>query len=403
MGNAVVLILLNVRNSAQNYENKKLTMLRITAQVLKIMKTKPFIFLASSMLFVLLTSFYPYRPGEYGLKKVVIDAGHGGKDPGSIGVDGIKEKDIVLDIALRVGRSIRANHPDVKLVFTRETDVFIELTNRANIANKHNADLFISIHADAAVNKSAYGTETFALGLHKEAANLDIVKRENKVILMEDNYETNYEGFDPKSMEFNIFSGLVSQANLDQSLRFAAKVQEEFKGAGRRDRGVKQAGFVVLYKTTMPSVLVETGFITNTKEGRFLNQEDNRVLISNCIYNAFKAYKEDVDKQFAEIEPGTSTPPPGKPDHGVRFRVQIVSSPEPIEVKATNFKGLNDIRELKVNGSYKYTVGNELTFEEGLNLQEHVRKNGYKDAFLIGVYQGKRITITEARKIVGQH
>ncbi|UTW62744.1 N-acetylmuramoyl-L-alanine amidase [bacterium SCSIO 12741] len=367
------------------------------------MKTKPFIILASSMLFVLLTSFYPYRPGEYGLKKVVIDAGHGGKDPGSIGVDGIKEKDIVLDIALRVGRAIKANHPDVKLVFTRETDVFIELTNRANIANKHNADLFISIHADAAVNKSAYGTETFALGLHKEAANLDIVKRENKVILMEDNYESNYEGFDPKSMEFNIFSGLVSQANLDQSLRFASKVQEQFKSAGRRDRGVKQAGFVVLYKTTMPSVLVETGFITNTKEGRFLNQEDNRVLISNCIYNAFKAYKKDVDSQFADLAPGTSTPPPSKPDHGVRFRVQIVSSPEPVEIKATNFKGLDDIRELKVNGSYKYTVGNELTFEEGLNLQKHVRENGYKDAFLIGVYQGKRITITEARKIVEQH
>ncbi|MGB0391033.1 MAG: N-acetylmuramoyl-L-alanine amidase family protein [Salibacteraceae bacterium] len=352
--------------------------------------------------FLMLTSFYPFHPGEYGLNKVVIDAGHGGKDPGAIGVDKMQEKNVTLDIALKVGEQIKMNHPNVKVVYTRDSDVFIGLTERAKVANQMNADLFISIHADAAGSSQAYGTETFALGLHKSAANLETAKRENQAILLEDNYEVKYEGFDPTSDESLIAIGLLQQASLTQSLTIASKVQEQFTKIGRRDRGVKQAGFVVLWKTTMPSVLIETGFITNVKEGRFLNKGENRATIANCIYKAFDSYKSDLDKLYApnerKVEPKTKTV---VNDNGVRFRVQVMSSPTQLDIKPQNFKGFSDVRELKTSkGSYKYTIGNETTFEDGVNLQKKVREKGYKDAFLIGVYNGSRISVAEANSII---
>jgi N-acetylmuramoyl-L-alanine amidase len=385
--------------------------------VLKIMNWKLLKRLSVPVLFILLTSFYPFRPGEYGLNKVVIDAGHGGKDPGAIGVDKIREKDITLDIALKVGKAIKAKYPNVKVVFTRDSDEFIGLSERAKIANQMNADLFMSIHADAAANSQAYGTETFALGLHKSQANLETAKRENQAILLEENYEVKYEGFDPTSDESYIALGLLQQSSLEQSLSIAAKVQKQFTAIGRRNRGVKQAGFVVLWKTTMPSVLIETGFITNSKEGRFLNADDNRKTMANCIVNAFSEYKVEVDRQFApkstqkpiqkaEVKnEGNNTKSESKVSastEGVRFRVQIVSSPSPIDIKPENFKGLTDVRELKVKGVYKYTVGNETTFEDGVNLQKVVREKGYKDAFLIGVNNGKRIPVSEAISILNK-
>lgn len=368
--------------------------------------------------FVILTSFYPFRPGEYGIKKVVIDAGHGGTDPGAIGVGGMREKDVTLDIALHVGNTIKEKYPDVQVVFTRTTDVFVKLHDRARRANELNADLFMSIHADAAGSSQAYGTETFALGLHRSKENLETAKRENQVILMEDNYEVQYEGFDPTSDESYIAISLQQSAHLEQSLSIASKVQDQFSSIGRRNRGVKQAGFLVLYKTTMPSILIETGFITNGTEGKFLNQKENRTKIGNCIITAFGDYKREVDQMFApkkeEAKPTTESvvkedelkeneaenkvEDKGE-DEVVRYRIQIVSSPSPLEVKASNFKGIEGVKELKVGESYKYTVGNEPTFEEGVNLQSKVREKGYKDAFLIAVFKGERIPISQAKEL----
>lgn len=380
-------------------------MLEVFNMIQSILKNINLILLIKLILpfgFLMLTSFYPFHPGEYGLNKVVIDAGHGGKDPGAIGVDKMQEKNVTLDIALKVGEQIKKNHPNVNVVYTRDNDVFIGLTERAKVANQMNADLFISIHADAAGSSSAYGTETFALGLHKSAANLETAKRENQAILLEDNYEVKYEGFDPTSDESLIAIGLLQQASLTQSLTIASKVQEQFTAIGRRDRGVKQAGFVVLWKTTMPSVLIETGFITNVKEGRFLNESENRGLIASCIYKAFDSYKSDLDKLYAPTEKKAEPKSYSiVKSNEVSFRVQVMSSPTQLDMKPENFKGFEDVRELKTEkGSYKYTIGNEPTFEDGVNLQKQVREKGYEDAFLIGVYQGKRISVSEANSII---
>ncbi len=352
---------------------------------------------------LMLTSFYPFRPSEYGLNKVVIDAGHGGKDPGAIGVDKIQEKNIVLDIALKVGGAIKKQHPNVTVVYTRDKDVFIGLGERAKIANQMNADLFISIHADAAASTQAYGTETFALGLHRSKENLETAKRENQAILLEENYEVKYEGFDPSSDESLIALGLMQQNSLEQSLSIASKVQGQFVALGRRNRGVKQAGFMVLYKTTMPSVLIETGFITNTKEGRFLNKEENRSSISNGIVTAFNQYKMEIDDLYAP--PSTkvikeNTPKKETSDHGVRFKVQITASPKSIGTDSKTFKGIEGVEELKIKNSYKYAVGNEKSFEYGVSLQSNLRERGFKDAFLISMYKGERIPISQALEII---
>ena len=371
-------------------------------KVLKNMNSILFKTFSILLVFILLTSFYPFRPGEYGLNKVVIDAGHGGKDPGAIGVDKMQEKDVVLNIALIVGAKIKAKYPNVKVEYTRDTDVFIGLNERAEKAQKMNADLFISIHADAAGSEQAHGTETFALGLHKSAANLETAKRENNSILMEDNYEVKYEGFDPGSDESYIILGLIQQASLSQSLSMAKKVQDQFTSIGRRNRGVKQAGFLVLVKTTMPSVLIETGFITNTKEGRFLSKLENRETISTCIFNAFGEYKSEIDEISKPPSMADKSKSKEAVDSGVRFRVQVASSPKQLKMDPEKFKGYIDIREIKVNDVYKYTIGNESNLEDAVTLQSALREKRYKDAFLIGIYQGKKISISEANSIIAK-
>ena len=354
---------------------------------------------------VVCSSFKPIIPLEYGLKTVVIDAGHGGKDPGKIGVGNVLEKNVALSIALMTGTAIKNEYKDVKVVYTRDNDEFVSLYERARIANRLNADLFISVHANAAANKSAQGTETFTLGLHRTQANLETAKAENAVILMEDNYEAEYEGFDPNSDESNVALTLMQSAFLEQSLSIADKVQQEFTELGRRDRGVKQAGFLVLYKTTMPSILIETGFVTNAEESQYLNKKDNQKVIANAISKAFGNYKAEIEGREQEIE--NSLPPAlpedGKSDFdpsadksGILFKVQIASSSIQLELKPENFKGLKDVEELKVNDVFKYTYGSVAKFDDALKIQEKLRKAKYKDAFLIAVKNGKRITISEA-------
>lgn len=239
---------------------------------------------------------------EHKVTTVVIDAGHGGFQPGTLGTY-TKEKDVVLKVALKVGGFIEENLPDVKVLYTRKKDVAVGLAERAKLANDNHADMFISIHANSlptttpdARKQSIYGTETYIMGLHVSEANFEVAKRENSVILLEDNYEEKYEGFDPTSPESYILFNLTQSATAESSLSLASKIESQFKSkAGRKSRGVKQAGFVVLWRTTVPSVLVEIGYLSNTKEEKELNDDQVQDYIASAIYRAFKEYKSQVE------------------------------------------------------------------------------------------------------------
>lgn len=244
-----------------------------------------------------LTSFtiFPFDKKNYTIKTIVIDAGHGGHDTGCKGALSL-EKDVALSIALKAGHYIEENFPDVKVIYTRNDDTFIELIERARIANDAKADLFISVHCNANESTKPFGTETYAMGLHRTDANLAVAQRENSVILLEDDYKQNYEGFDPNSPEAYIIFSLYQSANLDKSLNLAAKVQDQMETRLQRtNRGVKQAGFLVLYKTTMPAILIETGFLTNRDEEKYMVKEESQYLLASGIYRAFKTYKEEVE------------------------------------------------------------------------------------------------------------
>jgi N-acetylmuramoyl-L-alanine amidase len=230
-----------------------------------------------------------------GIKTVVIDAGHGGKDPGCSGIT-YKEKDVALAVALKLGRFIEQHCKDVKVIYTRNTDVFVELQERAAIANRNNADLFICIHCNANPKKDAHGSETYVMGLHKSRGNLDVAKRENASILMEDNYKKKYEGFDPNSDEANIIFSFYQNKYLEQSLSLAAKLQRQYKDkAARIDKGVRQAGFLVLWKTSMPSLLTEIGFLTNVEEERFLGSDKGQEYLALSIFKGFREYKDEME------------------------------------------------------------------------------------------------------------
>lgn len=239
-------------------------------------------------------SFAPANKNGYHIRTVVIDAGHGGHDTGCLGKDA-REKNVALAVSLKLGRMIEERFPDVKVIYTRKTDVFVELRERADIANRNHADLFICVHCNSG-GKAAYGVETYVMGLHKTDDNLNVSKRENSSILLEKDYKTKYDGYDPNSPESNIIFNLYQNAYMEKSLTFASKVQAQVEEAGRFNRGVKQAGFLVLYKTAMPSVLIETGFLTNSTEENFLDSEKGQVNISNAIFKAFKEYKVDMEE-----------------------------------------------------------------------------------------------------------
>ena len=233
----------------------------------------------------------------------MIDAGHGGKDPGNLGTGRYKwrEKDVSLDVALRTGQYIKEQFPEINVMYTRETDVFIGLNERADIANSNQADIFISIHCNAIQYPSARGVETYALGLHKNDENLQVAMKENAAIKLEEDYEQKYEGFDPNSPESIIALTMMQSAFLDQSLRISSYIQKQFKErVGRRDRGVKQAGFLVLRRTTMPSILIELGFLTNPEEEDFLNSESGRIYMASAILRGFKEYKSTVEDPIEE-------------------------------------------------------------------------------------------------------
>ncbi len=255
------------------------------------MKRREFIQKSSTLVALPLFSFQK----NFKVRTVVIDAGHGGKDPGTLGKI-TREKDVVLKIALKTGKYIEANLPDVNVLYTRKTDKYVDFQARADVANKNKADLFISVHANSIVGANAYGTETFVMGLHKDNSNFEVAKRENSVILMDENYKEKYEGFDPNSPESYILFSLNQSAYQENSLKFAQRVEDQFKNrVGRSSRGVKQAGFLVLWMTTTPSVLIETGFLSNSKEEVFLASENGQDLIASGIYRAFKDYKTEIE------------------------------------------------------------------------------------------------------------
>lgn len=229
---------------------------------------------------------------------IVLDPGHGGKDHGAIGATGVKEKVVNLKIALLLGEKIKEAFPDVKVIFTRKTDVFIPINERSEIANRNKADLFISIHCNASTSRTPYGTETYAMGLHKTNDNLEVAKRENGVILQEEGYQKTYKGFNPQSPLAYIMLANYQNAFLSNSLNLAAKIEKEFKRHGdRSSRGVKQAGFIVLWRTTMPAILIENGFLSNYKEEQFLESEEGQETLAESIFKAFSKYKEDVENQ----------------------------------------------------------------------------------------------------------
>jgi len=369
---------------------------------------------------------------------VVIDPGHGGRDPGAVGRR-IKEKDVVLSISLKLGELIRQNMPEVNVVFTRTNDTFVELHRRAQISNQNQADLFISIHGNSSRDNRAFGTETFVMGLHRTEANLEVARKENAAILFEENYQEIYDGYDPNSPESSIIFSLFQNAYLNQSLSMAALIQDQFRENTRRtDRGVKQAGFLVLYRVTAPSVLVEVGFISNSHEEAFLASEDGQKKIAQAIFNAFREYKSVQDRLARDAEklklaqsnitttpnakesnqavggansndPSANQQPPGQvhrlaaqSNKEVIFKVQVAVSKEKRPLDAPEFQGLNQIGEYFHEGLYKYTTGRESTFEAAAALQNQVRRNGFKDAFVVAFKNNQRIPINEARRITSR-
>lgn len=241
----------------------------------------------------------PPAPHRYRLRTVVLDAGHGGKDPGCHGLKA-HESDVALALVLALGRQIEQNLPDVKVIYTRKTNVFVELDERAAIANRRHADLFISIHCNAGPHES-HGTEVWTMGLHKSTANLGVAQRENSVILQEADYKDRYDGFDPRSPQSHILFSLFQSAYVTNSLRFAQRVDGQLRrDVGRASRGVKQAGFIVLWKSTMPSVLIESGFLTNPTEERYLNDKANQTYMAAGIFRAFRAYKRELEGSSAD-------------------------------------------------------------------------------------------------------
>lgn len=354
---------------------------------------------------------------------VVIDAGHGGHDPGALGSKS-KEKDIVLSIALKLGKLIENNFSDVKVIYTRKTDEFIELHRRAKIANENHADLFISLHCNSSKSKDAYGSESFVMGLHRSHANLEVAKKENAAILYEDDYKNTYDGFDPNSPEANIIFSLFQNAYLDQSLDFAAKVQKHFrKNVKSLDRGVKQDGFLVLYKTTMPAILIETGFISHPKEEEFLISEKGKSDIAHSIFDAFKEYKFKVEGFNNQAQITTTKYEDEKIISGsqatdnkdiksvlldtltknvISFRVQFATSSIDKPVHSPDFKGLENVRKYYHGNLYKYTVGNESSLKEANSLLIKMQEKGFKDAFVVAFLNEERISPTEAVKLLNK-
>jgi len=346
----------------------------------------------------------PVKPG-YSIKKVIIDPGHGGRDPGAI-VGKVREKDIALGIARKLGDYIEKNIPEIEVIYTREGDYFTPLYKRAAIALRNKADLFISIHANICSSPYISGTETYVLGLHRTEDNLDVAKQENSVILFEDDYTTRYEGFDPNLSESYIMFELVQDEYLEQSLLFASMVQNQFRErAQREDNGVRQAGFLVLRETSMPSILVESGYMSNKKECKYLQTDNGQNVIASAIFRAFREYKDIIETRsnyktsvIEELrEPEIILPPKVELNKGIIFAIQIAATSSKLDLVPDNFRGIDELYIIKTDNLYKYLSGISLSYEEARDKLNDI-KNKYPDAFLVALENGTPLNLNKAIK-----
>lgn len=335
---------------------------------------------------------------------VVLDAGHGGNDPGNTW-NGYREKGIALNIALKVGAELE-KIPDIKVIYTRKTDVFVTLAGRAEIANKAEADLFISIHMNGHKSQ-AQGTETFVLGLHRNQDNLEVAMRENQVIFLEEDYEMTYDGFNPNSPESYIGLTLMQEEYLDQSILLADLIQKNFTNINKRvNRGVKQAGFLVLRETYMPSVLVEAGFLSNRNEGAYLNSAAGQSAISESIVRAVKDYKNSMNLGIldnleanppVELTPKSEDPPLDIFD-GITFRVQLAATGKKLDPNSRNFKGLKEVSRNKEGKLFKYYYGATSSYSQIQEYHEKARRTGYPDSYIVAFRGNEKISVNEALK-----
>lgn len=336
---------------------------------------------------------------------VVLDAGHGGNDPGNIG-NGYREKTIALKVVKEIRNELQKIN-DIKVILTRDKDVLINLWKRGEIANKAKADLFVSIHCDSH-SSNAYGAGTFVLGLHANKRNFDVAKRENAVISLEDNYRERYKGFDPNSEESVLGLTLLQEENLDKSFLLAADIQQNFsKALKRKNRGVKQAGFVVLHQTYMPSVLIELGFLTNKNEGKFLNSKSGQQKMAKEIARSIKKYYNQLKLNTVVVNDQISIEnskvdatirDEDKLEEEVVFKIQIASSKNKIELKSYNFKGLKNVQRVKVGSYYKYYFGVTTIYNKVKNSLLKAKSKGYSDAYIAAFKKGKKVSLTEVLK-----
>jgi len=372
------------------------------------------------------------NPG-YRMKTVVIDAGHGGHDPGCLGSSS-REKHITLAVALQLAATLKAEHPDLRIILTRDTDVFIPLHERAAIANRNQADLFISIHCNFMPGKSTIqGSETYVMGLHTMAHNLEVAKRENEAILLEENYRENYD-YDPDSPEGHIALTMFQSAYIEQSIRFADLVEQNLAAAGRKSRGVRQAGFVVLKATAMPSALIEIGYLSNKTEEEFLKSDSGQISVTRAIATAFLSYRRQIEGDMpvagnpppvfsGKVPPSNETavpdvnPTPGPlpPEvapasaplsnsptdqvfaPGIQFCIQLSATNAPEDFSSPVWKNVPyNVDEVREDGRYKYQIRNIANYEQAHQTRMKVLRQGFPGAFIVAYKNGKRISMEDA-------
>ena len=349
--------------------------------------------------------------------KVTLDAGHGDQDFGAVYYPHV-EKKINLAIVLKVGK-ILEEYPGIDVIYTRKTDIFIGLIERANIANRADSNIFVSIHCNANKNTAAYGTETYVMGMSKVASNLEAAKKENAVITLEKDYKQKYEGYDPNSPETMIGMTLMQEEYLENSISLATKIEDRFADLGKvlRHGGVKQAPFMVLHKAYMPRVLIETGFISNPTEGDLLNSEAGQNDVAQAIANAIVSYKreyfnvDDTDEYFGISSQKTNEKPVEvsptvietkveieKTSPSVIYKVQLSASKKKLELVPKNFKGLINVTMTSEGNMNKYMYGETSNYEEAKKILEEAKSKGYTSAYLIAMKNGEMISLQEANK-----
>nr|WP_313781655.1 N-acetylmuramoyl-L-alanine amidase [Allomuricauda aequoris] len=365
---------------------------------------------------------------------VVLDAGHGGHDPGNLG-NGYLEKDIALAIVLKAGEELEKD-PSIKVVYTRDDDTFVDLFVRGQIANQANADLFVSVHCDSH-NSDANGAGTFVLGLHANRQNFEVAKKENSVIYLEDDYATRYAEYDINSPESIIGLTIMQEEFLEQSIQLGKKLQDNFTSRlHRKDRKVKQAGFIVLHQTFMPSVLIETGFLTNKNEGSYLNSKKGQQEMGKAIADAVLTYKEEVGSgtvagtpspKVEDTEVAVNVPEETKKDEtpikeepkatppkeetktetqvvsppassGIEYKVQIMASAKNIPLKSENFNGLDQMTKEPYKNLFRYMYGNANTYDEAKKLKANADAKGYTTSYIVAYKNGNRVPLTDALK-----